>query len=129
MRVAALATLVLVAACSDSDESRPPVASLRPAGSGWACFRDRVPDLSVCARPDACEPTRQAYVTEKDRSAEDYDVTPCTARTGVACFTAYFVVAKRSGFLCLETMAECQGIVGSARGSADYRDVSDCGAW
>lgn len=129
MRLFAFATLLLIAGCSDEAESRGPVESLRPPGSGWGCFRDRVPSLSMCRRPADCEAARVSYASEKDRTGEAYDLTPCTTRDAVSCFTAYFVVAQRSGFVCLETMTECQRIADFAKTSADYRDASDCGSW
>lgn len=128
MRASLLLAFALCA-CSDEPEPRGPVESLKPGGTGWECFRERVADLSLCTRPGECLDARARYATEADRNGASYDLTACIARTRAVCFTAYFTTVGRSSYFCTESTTDCQRAREFALKSVEYRDVSGCGTW
>ncbi len=134
MRVAVLLlAAVLGCAAADDKGSTPsgPNPAAKPAGTGWACFRDTLSsDFSVCARPDQCEATRKSTAAELDRRGVSYSLSPCTTRSGVACVTFRTTTSTTLLAVCAEMMSECQkGAEFYRSNPADYRDVSACGAW
>jgi hypothetical protein len=128
MRVLVLLAVAALG-CSDEPESNPPVASLKPGGSGWSCFRERIADISACERPADCEARRTGYATEAARNGVTVDLTACVGRSFAACFTAHIYVRGRPGYICTESMTDCQRMRAAAAKSAEYADVSDCGIW
>lgn len=129
MRVLFAAAAMALCACSDEPESRPPVASLKPGGSGWECFRDRYANISSCERPGNCATSRIAYVAEAERVGASYDLSECVFRRVAVCFTAYIYVRGRAGYICAESVTDCHRMREAASKSAEYTEISDCGSW
>ncbi len=127
-------TLVVGVGCASADPAPVgpalPNSGLKPAGTGWACFRDRLSTaISICARPDNCEPLRIEVAKELDRRGVPYELTPCTPRPGAACLTLKPAV-RPATYVCMEEMSECLAAAAEYRKlPVDYTNVSTCAAW
>jgi hypothetical protein len=130
-----VACVIGLVGCGDRGPEEPPKGpdiTAIPAGKGWGCFRDSVNDISICARPDRCEPMRQSIAAEYDRAKLSYSLSPCAAREKASCFTYKATTISGTIAFCAEFSSECEEFRASiARStSGDYSDVSGrCGVY